>query len=148
MIEIRRLYITKEDGLIKERISLPRRISLVLFLRVMTRMPTLLSILVSLLHTFRINFLHLIAPIYAFYYFGIKRADGGFYQICIDCDPNNRIWTDIDGVNKTDDGKNPPVCSSYSESVYLSSYIWVLGSVVQSTVGQPSTTRDNRDQST
>jgi len=48
-------------------------------------------------------------PILVFYYFGIKRSQGGFYQICIDCDPNNRVWEDIDGLNATDDGHNPPV---------------------------------------
>lgn len=51
----------------------------------------------------------LIAPIFAFYYFGIKRSGGGMYQICIDCNPNDRTWQDIDGLNRTDDGKNPPV---------------------------------------
>jgi len=48
-------------------------------------------------------------PIVAFYYFGVKRSRGGFYQICIDCYPENRQWLSIDGVNSTDDGKNPPV---------------------------------------
>ncbi|KIJ24097.1 hypothetical protein M422DRAFT_72422 [Sphaerobolus stellatus SS14] len=48
-------------------------------------------------------------PAIAFYYYGIQRSRGGFYGICIDCDPNNPQWVDIDAVNRTDDGKNPPV---------------------------------------
>jgi len=48
-------------------------------------------------------------PAVAFYYFGIPRCCGGRYQICVDCDPNNPQWNDIDAVNVTDDGKNPPI---------------------------------------
>ncbi|KAF9022629.1 hypothetical protein BDZ89DRAFT_1070573 [Hymenopellis radicata] len=48
-------------------------------------------------------------PANAFYYFGIPRCCGGLYAICIDCDPNAPIFIDIDAVNRTDDGKNPPV---------------------------------------
>ncbi|KAF9559487.1 hypothetical protein CPC08DRAFT_763248, partial [Agrocybe pediades] len=45
----------------------------------------------------------------AFYYYGIERSLGANYSICVDCDPNNRIFVNIDGVNRTDDGRNPPV---------------------------------------
>ncbi|KAF9559488.1 hypothetical protein CPC08DRAFT_708788 [Agrocybe pediades] len=48
-------------------------------------------------------------PAVAFYYYGIKRSRGGNYSICVDCDPNNRVFLNIDGVNSTDDGQNPPV---------------------------------------
>ena len=45
----------------------------------------------------------------AFYYYGIPRCCGGYYAICVDCDPNNPIFTHIDAVNTSDDGRNPPV---------------------------------------
>lgn len=45
----------------------------------------------------------------AFFYYGITRSRGGSYGICVDCDPNARNFETIDGVNLTDDGKNPPV---------------------------------------
>ncbi|KAF8900782.1 hypothetical protein CPB85DRAFT_153352 [Mucidula mucida] len=48
-------------------------------------------------------------PANAFYYFGIPRCCGGLYAICIDCDPNAPNFISIDAVNRTDDGKNPPV---------------------------------------
>ncbi|KAJ6623558.1 hypothetical protein B0H10DRAFT_2213581 [Mycena sp. CBHHK59/15] len=48
-------------------------------------------------------------PATAFYYFGVKRCCGGSYLICVDCDPNDRQFIPIDAVNRTDDGKNPPV---------------------------------------
>ncbi|KAF4614963.1 hypothetical protein D9613_003516 [Agrocybe pediades] len=48
-------------------------------------------------------------PAVAFYYYGIPRSRGGSYGICIDCDPNNRIFLPIDGVNTTDNGQNPPI---------------------------------------
>ncbi|KIY48416.1 hypothetical protein FISHEDRAFT_73614 [Fistulina hepatica ATCC 64428] len=48
-------------------------------------------------------------PATAFFYYGIKRCCGGSYLICIDCDPNDMLWQTIDGVNRSDDGKNPPV---------------------------------------
>ncbi|KAL0061515.1 hypothetical protein AAF712_011658 [Marasmius tenuissimus] len=48
-------------------------------------------------------------PAIAFYYFGIKRSQGGLYGICIDCDPNKPDFQTIDAFNATDDGKNPPV---------------------------------------
>ncbi|PPQ85247.1 LOW QUALITY PROTEIN: hypothetical protein CVT25_010020 [Psilocybe cyanescens] len=48
-------------------------------------------------------------PAIAFYYFGIPRCCGGQYGICIDCDPNQPNFIQIDGVNTTDDGHNPPV---------------------------------------
>ncbi|KAL1720912.1 hypothetical protein EV715DRAFT_288834 [Schizophyllum commune] len=47
-------------------------------------------------------------PAVAFYYFGMKRSGGGLYKICIDCDPNDRVFTDVDAYNATDDGHNPP----------------------------------------
>ncbi|KAJ8084833.1 hypothetical protein PM082_003610 [Marasmius tenuissimus] len=48
-------------------------------------------------------------PAIAFYYFGMLRSKGGFYGICIDCDPEQPEYQDIDALNVTDDGKNPPV---------------------------------------
>lgn len=48
-------------------------------------------------------------PAVAFYYYGIPRCCGGYYAICVDCDPNNPIFTPIDAVNKSDNGQNPPV---------------------------------------
>ncbi|KAF8969796.1 hypothetical protein BDZ97DRAFT_1914928 [Flammula alnicola] len=48
-------------------------------------------------------------PAIAFYYYGIPRSRGGSYGICVDCDPNNRIFIPVDGFNATDDGKNPPI---------------------------------------
>ena len=38
-----------------------------------------------------------------------QRSGGGLYKICIDCDPNDRVFTDVDAYNATDDGHNPPV---------------------------------------
>ncbi|KAF9483800.1 hypothetical protein BDN70DRAFT_873424 [Pholiota conissans] len=48
-------------------------------------------------------------PAIAFYYYGIPRSHGGSYGICVDCDPNNRVFSPVDGFNATDDGKNPPI---------------------------------------
>ncbi|KAL0061524.1 hypothetical protein AAF712_011667 [Marasmius tenuissimus] len=48
-------------------------------------------------------------PAVAFRYYGMLRSKGGFYGICIDCDPNQPNFQNIDAVNTTDDGKNPPV---------------------------------------
>ncbi|KAK0189814.1 hypothetical protein F5146DRAFT_884133, partial [Armillaria mellea] len=46
----------------------------------------------------------------AFYYYGIRRCCGGQYNICIDCDDlDSFILEKVDAVDKTDDGKNPPV---------------------------------------
>ncbi|KAK1230197.1 hypothetical protein PQX77_006718 [Marasmius sp. AFHP31] len=48
-------------------------------------------------------------PAIAFYYFGMLRSKGGLYSICIDCNPNEPNFLDVDALNITDDGKNPPV---------------------------------------
>ncbi|KIY73340.1 hypothetical protein CYLTODRAFT_439902 [Cylindrobasidium torrendii FP15055 ss-10] len=48
-------------------------------------------------------------PANAFYYYGIPRCCGGTYGLCIDCDPNDRQFIEIDAVNATDDGHNEPV---------------------------------------
>ncbi|KAK0466253.1 uncharacterized protein EV420DRAFT_1759456 [Desarmillaria tabescens] len=45
----------------------------------------------------------------AFYYYGIPRCCGGLYAICIDCDFDSLNTEPVDAVNRTDDGKNPPV---------------------------------------
>ncbi|KAK0194610.1 hypothetical protein F5146DRAFT_444345 [Armillaria mellea] len=47
----------------------------------------------------------------AFYYYGMGRCCGGLYAICIDCDFDSPTssFESIDAVNRTDDGKNPPV---------------------------------------
>lgn len=50
------------------------------------------------------------APGVAFYYFGLKRNDGGRYGICADCNPNQNNFDTVDGLNETDtDESNPPV---------------------------------------
>lgn len=36
------------------------------------------------------------------------------YGVCIDCDPNARNFDIIDGVNSTDDGRNPPVSDPHT----------------------------------
>ncbi len=49
----------------------------------------------------------------------MRRSKGATYGICVDCDPDGRVFEMIDAVNLTDDGKNPPVgppvpfCSVY-----------------------------------
>ncbi|KAK1226063.1 hypothetical protein PQX77_010978 [Marasmius sp. AFHP31] len=48
-------------------------------------------------------------PAIAFHYFGMLRSNGGLYGICIDCEVNMPNYQDIDALNTTDDGKNPPV---------------------------------------
>ncbi|KAK1226060.1 hypothetical protein PQX77_010975 [Marasmius sp. AFHP31] len=48
-------------------------------------------------------------PAIAFYYYGIGRSYGGLYGICIDCDPNLMRFETVDGLNRTDNGQNPPV---------------------------------------
>ncbi|KAK1226055.1 hypothetical protein PQX77_010970 [Marasmius sp. AFHP31] len=48
-------------------------------------------------------------PAIAFYFFGIRRSRGGLYGICIDCDLDKQNYQDIDALNTTDDGENPPV---------------------------------------
>ncbi|KAK1217108.1 hypothetical protein PQX77_020254 [Marasmius sp. AFHP31] len=48
-------------------------------------------------------------PAVAFQYYGIPRSHGGLYGICIDCDPDNQHFQTIDGLNFSDDGKNPPI---------------------------------------
>ncbi|KAL1756205.1 hypothetical protein FB107DRAFT_290321 [Schizophyllum commune] len=47
-------------------------------------------------------------PATGFYYYGMLRSGGGLYLICIDCDPNDRLWVQIDAHNASDDGRNPP----------------------------------------
>ncbi|PPQ71573.1 hypothetical protein CVT24_006428 [Panaeolus cyanescens] len=48
-------------------------------------------------------------PAVAFFYYGMQRSNGGLYGICVDCDPNNPNWVQIDALNPADDGQNPPV---------------------------------------
>ncbi|KIK60181.1 hypothetical protein GYMLUDRAFT_244612 [Collybiopsis luxurians FD-317 M1] len=52
----------------------------------------------------------------AVYYYGIRRCCGGFYAVCIDCNPNAPFTSDsntgfqaIDAVNASDNGNDPPV---------------------------------------
>ncbi|KAF5345164.1 hypothetical protein D9758_009668 [Tetrapyrgos nigripes] len=48
-------------------------------------------------------------PANGFYYYGMKRSNGGRYGICIDdpiCDPASPIV--IDALDRSDDGHNPP----------------------------------------
>jgi hypothetical protein len=61
---------------------------------------------------FMTYYAHTSVPAIAFYYYGIPRCCGGLYGICIDCDPLNPNFIPIDAVNRTDDGKNPPVGSA------------------------------------
>lgn len=46
----------------------------------------------------------------AFYYYGMKKARTRF-GVCIDCNPKDRHFEIVDAANRTDDGKNPPVCT-------------------------------------
>ncbi|KAK1229299.1 hypothetical protein PQX77_007644 [Marasmius sp. AFHP31] len=48
-------------------------------------------------------------PAIAFHYFGIGRSRGGLYGICIDCDAENPRFQNVDGLNVSDNGRNPPV---------------------------------------
>ncbi|KAK1217107.1 hypothetical protein PQX77_020253 [Marasmius sp. AFHP31] len=48
-------------------------------------------------------------PAVAFYYYGLGRAFGGLYGICIDCDPSDMRFEPVDALNRSDDGGNPPV---------------------------------------
>ncbi|KAK7040158.1 hypothetical protein VNI00_009964 [Paramarasmius palmivorus] len=48
-------------------------------------------------------------PAVGFYYYGILRSGGGSYGICFDCNPDTPNYETIDGVNRTDNGQNPPV---------------------------------------
>jgi hypothetical protein len=48
-------------------------------------------------------------PAVGFYYYGIPRSGGGSYGICFDCNPDTPNYQVIDGVNRTDNGQNPPV---------------------------------------
>ncbi|KAK7040140.1 hypothetical protein VNI00_009946 [Paramarasmius palmivorus] len=47
-------------------------------------------------------------PANGFFYYGIPRSHGGLYAICIDCNPDEQHFEDIDALNYTDDGNNPP----------------------------------------
>ncbi|KAK7040141.1 hypothetical protein VNI00_009947 [Paramarasmius palmivorus] len=44
-----------------------------------------------------------------FFYYGIRRSGPGLYAICIDCNPEDQHFEDIDARNSTDNGRNPPV---------------------------------------
>jgi len=101
---------TRESGIIAVLITQLQLIWLGRSRQPMTRMLTSPLTLVRILYFHPLPLVwHYTAPIVGFYYFGIKRSRGGFYQICIDCYPDNPQWLDIDGVNSTDDGHNPPV---------------------------------------
>ncbi|KAL1749099.1 hypothetical protein HDZ31DRAFT_59690 [Schizophyllum fasciatum] len=54
-------------------------------------------------------------PAFALYYYGMGRSGGGLYNICIDCDPNDRRWVSIDAHNASDDGHNPPTVLYHQE---------------------------------
>ncbi|KAK7464501.1 hypothetical protein VKT23_006670 [Stygiomarasmius scandens] len=49
------------------------------------------------------------APANAFYYYGMKRSNGGLYAICIDCDPYKPQYTFIDALDTQDKGDGLPV---------------------------------------
>jgi hypothetical protein len=48
-------------------------------------------------------------PAIAFYYWGFKNSIGAQWGICIDCNPNNRTFIQIDGEDPTYNGDGPPV---------------------------------------
>jgi len=48
-------------------------------------------------------------PAIAFYYWGFKNSIGAQWGICIDCNPNNRTFIQIDGDDPTYIGDGPPV---------------------------------------
>ncbi|KAJ8084856.1 hypothetical protein PM082_003633 [Marasmius tenuissimus] len=49
----------------------------------------------------------------AFYYYGMRRSQGGLYGLCIDCDPdvpvNDKRFETVDALDRSDNGQNPPV---------------------------------------
>lgn len=44
-----------------------------------------------------------------FRFYGMKRSKGALFGICVDCDPNNLAFKDVDAFDPTDNGQNPPV---------------------------------------
>jgi hypothetical protein len=48
-------------------------------------------------------------PAIAFYYWGFKNSRGAQWGICIDCNPNNRTFIQIDGDDPTYNGDGRPV---------------------------------------
>ncbi|KAK7014795.1 hypothetical protein VNI00_019255 [Paramarasmius palmivorus] len=48
-------------------------------------------------------------PANGFFYYGFRHSGPALYAICIDCDPEDQHFEDIDISNRTDDGHNPPV---------------------------------------
>jgi len=70
--------------------------------------PFHVGLTISCQHLQLLNFTHS-EPATAFFYFGMPRCCGGLYQICVDCDPNDPKFVDVDAVVPNDDGKNPPV---------------------------------------
>ncbi|THV06453.1 hypothetical protein K435DRAFT_479269 [Dendrothele bispora CBS 962.96] len=48
-------------------------------------------------------------PARAFFYYGMKRSNGGLYHICIDgCGTGSLDSVDIDALDRSDNGQNPP----------------------------------------
>ncbi|KAF5330700.1 hypothetical protein D9619_005967 [Psilocybe cf. subviscida] len=43
-----------------------------------------------------------------FRFYGMKRSRGASFGICVDCDPNNLAFKNIDAFDPTDSGQNPP----------------------------------------
>ena len=52
-----------------------------------------------------------------FFYYGIKRSQGGLYGICIDCTPGAPNFIHVDAFNATDDGHNPPVRTAFQKHI-------------------------------
>ncbi|ESK96153.1 hypothetical protein Moror_7294 [Moniliophthora roreri MCA 2997] len=49
-------------------------------------------------------------PAKGFHYYGMRRAGGGLYAICVDCDPGDPDphFEDVDALDPDDDGHNAP----------------------------------------
>ncbi|KAJ8084807.1 hypothetical protein PM082_003584 [Marasmius tenuissimus] len=48
-------------------------------------------------------------PAIAFYYYGVPRKNGALYGICIDCEPNNMRFQDVDALDTLGNGLGPSV---------------------------------------
>ncbi|KAL0061502.1 hypothetical protein AAF712_011645 [Marasmius tenuissimus] len=48
-------------------------------------------------------------PAIAFHYYGVPRSGGALYGICIDCEPNNMRFQDVDALDTLGNGLGPSV---------------------------------------
>jgi hypothetical protein len=58
-------------------------------------------------------------PAVSFTYWAFHRCCGGFYQICIDCDPVTPQWQDIDAIEPTDNGTLPAVRALFPPNLIM-----------------------------